>query len=205
LREPSHARRVQASGGLWTAAPKSGPDRMAIPEGAEQVPARVGGIGVYATPAALVAYMRTRSERAMRTLLTFAGTVIATPLGFLIPPHAEPAFVVFMLGLYFTRRAWVAEWEVVSMSGTCPRCEAALVLRRGTVLYIPHTLRCAACRSELWLDIGAAPEVDEAMRQAAIAKAAEPVQPGALGGRPPLTWSPGASDWRDRPTRRDPT
>jgi hypothetical protein len=171
---------------------------MRIPEGAEQVPARIGGLGVYATAADLVAFMRTRPERAMRTLLTFAGTLAATPLGFLIPPHAEPAFVVFMIGLYFTRRAWVAEWEVVSMSGACPRCDAPIMLKQGTVLYIPHSLRCGACRSELWLDIGAAPEVAEDLRRAAIAKVMQSAESAELGGRPPQTWSPAASDWRDR-------
>jgi hypothetical protein len=171
---------------------------MRIPEGADQVPARIGGLGVYATAADLVAFLRTRSERAMRTLLTFAATLLATPVGFLIPPHAEPAFVVFMIGLYFTRRAWGAEWEVVSMSGTCARCGVAITLKKGTVLYIPHSLRCGTCRSELWLDIGAAPDVAEDLRQAAIAKVMQVSQPAELGGRPPTTWSPAASDWRDR-------
>ena len=172
---------------------------MTIPDGAEQVPARVGSTGVYATPADLVAFHRTRSERAMRTLLTTAAVCIATPLGFLIPPHLEPAAVVFLLGLYFIRRAWVAEWDVERMSGVCPRCESALELRRGTVLYIPHTMHCANCRAELWLETGVAPEVDESLRRAAIDGAtAKPLPSGELGGRPPQTWSPAASDWRDR-------
>lgn len=171
---------------------------MEIPNGADEVAARIGGVGVYATPAALVALMRTRAERGMRTLLTFAGTLLATPLGFLIPPHAEPAFVVFVLGLYFTRRAWVAEWEVVRMEGTCPRCDASISLKQGTVLYIPHSIRCGSCRSELWLEIGPAAEVDETLRRAAIEKATALPPPAELGGRPPATWSPAASDWRDR-------
>src|SRR5690606_24817839 len=122
--------------------------------GAEQVDARIGSTGVYATPAELVAFHRTRSERAMRTLLTTAGICVATPLGFLIPPHLEPAAVVLLLGLYVIRRAWVAEWDVERMSGTCPRCGSVLELKRGTVLYIPHTMHCTRCRSELWLEIG---------------------------------------------------
>lgn len=171
---------------------------MDIPEGAEQVQSRMGGVGVYATPADLVAFMRTRSERFMRTLLTFAATLIATPLGFLIPPHAEPAFLVFVLGLYFTRRAWVAQWEVVHMRGTCPRCSASLELKQGTVLFLPHSMRCGACRGEVWLELGAAAQVDESLRQEAIAKLSLPAQKTELGGRPLSTWSPAASDWRDR-------
>lgn len=172
------------------------PDAFQI--GAERVVSRIGGVGVYATPADMTAFLRTRSERVMRTLLTFAGTCLAAPLGFLIPPHLEPAVVVFVLGLYFTRRAWVAEWEVVHMSGTCSRCEAPLSLKRGTVLYLPHSIRCGSCHAELWLEVGAAPVVEEALRRGAIAKMTEKHVAGELDGRPPQTWSPAASNWRDR-------
>jgi hypothetical protein len=99
-----------------------------IPEHAERVAARLGSTGVYSTPADLVAWQRTRTERALRTLLTFAGVCTATPLAFLIPPVVE-----------------------------------------------------------------------EALRREAIARAAfRPSVDGELGGRPPQTWSPAASDWRDR-------
>lgn len=173
-----------------------------LPHWADRLTARIGSLGVYATAADLTAQRRTRAERTSRTLLTFAATVAATPLGFLIPPHLEPAVVVFLIGLYFTRRAWVGEWEVLRMSGTCPRCDVAIGIRPGTVLYLPHSLTCAACRAECWLELGEAAPVEEEVRQAAMVKARE--QPGrALGGKPPYTWSPAASDWRDR--RRTPS
>jgi hypothetical protein len=174
---------------------------MGIPDGAEQVAARIGGIGVYATAADLVAFHRTRSERAMRTVLTFAGVCLATPVAFLIPPHAEPAALVFILGLYFTRKAWVAEWEVVHMYGTCARCEATIELRRGTILYIPHTIKCAACHAEIWLETGTAPPVEESLRRAAIENTTRAQPAGELSGRPLPTWSPASSDWRDRGSR----
>lgn len=167
-------------------------------DGADRVTARIGGIGVYATPAHLIAFRRTRAERAMRTILTFVAACLAAPVAFLIPPHAEPAAVAFLIGLYFTRRSWVAEWEVVEMRGTCPRCGVPLELKRGTVLYIPHTITCASCRSELWLETGQAPEVDDEVRREARDRARGMLPPGELGGRPPQTWSPAASNWRDR-------
>lgn len=170
----------------------------AVPTGAEQVAARIGSTGMYATPTEMVAYRRTLSDRAMRTLLTFAGACLAAPFGFLIPPHLEPAALIFLLGLYFTRRAWVAEWEVVRMSGTCARCEASIELTRGTVLYIPHTITCAHCRAELWLEVGEAPVVTEVLRRSAIDSAAAKPVISELSGRPPRTWSPAASEWRDR-------
>ena len=167
---------------------------------AEQVPARVGAVGVYAVPADLIAHERTRSERAMRTFLTFVGTIAFVPIAFLIPPHAEPAFVVFVLGLYFTRRAWVAAWVAERMSSTCPRCSAPLSLKHNTVLYLPHSMRCHACNAECWLELEAAAVVDEAVRRAAVESMQQ--QPRAeLGGKPPRTWSPAASDWRDHRKR----
>ena len=171
-----------------------------IPSGAERLEAQIGSVAVYATAADLVAYQRTRSERLMRTLLTLVGSWLAVPVAFLIPPHLETAVLVFFIGLYFARRAWVGEWEVVSLSGVCPRCRKPLTLSRGSVLYLPHSLKCRACHGECWLELGVAPVVDDTMRQQAM----ERLQGGpraALDGQPPLTWSPAASDWRDR--RRD--
>jgi hypothetical protein len=166
---------------------------------ARDVAARVGGLGVYATGAELRAARRTRAERLTRTALTLAGCWLLAPLAFLIPPHFESSVVAFVLSLYLGRRAWVGEWQVESMRGACPRCDAELTLKRGTVLFLPHTLHCGSCRGELWLELDAAPVIEPALREEARAKIMEsPPPPHELGGRPPLTWSPAASDWRDR-------
>jgi hypothetical protein len=163
---------------------------------AERVPARVGAVGVYAVAADLIAHARTRSERSMRTFLTFVATSASAPLAFLIPPHAEPAFVAFAIGLYFVRKAWVGEWVAERMNSTCPRCNAPLTLKHNTVLYLPHSITCATCRAECWLELGEAPVIDDSIRQAAIEAMQE--RPAAeLSGKPPVTWSPAASDWRD--------
>lgn len=173
---------------------------MERPDGAIEVTARIGGLGVYATPARLIAWRRHRPERLIRTGLTFGATLIGAPLGFLIPPHFEPAVAVFLFGLYFTRRAWVGEWQAAALDATCARCDAPLSVRRGTVLFLPHSFTCSACRAELWLELGEAPAVAEADRCAAQQRARAASAPSeGLGGRPPLTWSPAASDWRDRP------
>lgn len=166
------------------------------------VPARIGGLGVYATPAQLRAHRRTRAERATLTALTLAGCWIVAPFAALIPPHFESFVAAFALSLYFGRRAWVGEWQVEQMSGCCPRCEAHLSLRPRTMLYLPHSLRCGACSAELWLELGEAPAVEETVRESARQAALEESRPRhELGGRPPLTWSPAASDWRDRKRR----
>jgi hypothetical protein len=159
-------------------------------EGTALVAARVGGLGVYATPARLAAWRRLRPERAIRAALTFLAGTAVTPLAFLVPPHLEPAVVVFLSGLYFTRRAWVGEWQAARLEGVCPRCDAPVAVRRGAMLYLPHTLSCGVCRSELWLELGEAPAVADAERRAARERLRMEASPD-LGGRPPETWSPG--------------
>jgi hypothetical protein len=166
---------------------------------AREVPARIGGLGVYATPVQLRAHQRTRGERLTLTVVTLLGCWTIAPLAFLIPPHFESTVVAFALSLYFGRRAWVGEWQIDTMAGTCPRCGAAITLKHGSMLYLPHTLHCGGCRGELWLELEPAPVVDAALRESARLKVLEESRPAQeLGGRPPLTWSPAASDWRDR-------
>lgn len=173
-----------------------------MPAEATIVAARIGGLGVYATAVELRAVQRTRAERLTLTVCTLGGCWMIAPLAFLIPPHFESTLVAFALSLYFGRRAWVGEWQVASMRGTCPRCGAEIALKPKTMLYLPHTLHCAGCGAELWLELGEAPVVDAALREAARIRATQPVTPAhELGGRPPLTWSPAQSDWRDRRRR----
>jgi hypothetical protein len=166
-------------------------------EDAEVVTARVGAVGLHATDAQLRAWRNSRSERLVSSVLTLACWWAAAPLALLIPPHLEPAAVVAGLGLYFGRRAWRREWVVSTMRGNCPRCDAEISVRRGTVLHLPHTLHCGGCRTELWLELEAAPEVPPEVRAAAKRQERE-IRP-APARRPLGTWSPAASDWRDRP------
>jgi hypothetical protein len=162
--------------------------------GAKAVPARIGGLGVYATPAELRAHQRSRSERVTLTAMTLAACWLAAPLAFLIPPHLESGVLAFLLGLYFARRAWTGEWQVAHLLGSCPRCDAALSLKPGTMLYLPHTLRCGACRAELWLELEPALDVPAELRQQAR-EALDAVRREELAARPPKTWSPASSDW----------
>jgi hypothetical protein len=167
---------------------------------ARQVPARTGGLGVYATPADVLALRRTRGERAVLTGMTLAGSWLLAPLAFLIPPYFESGAIAIVLGLYFARRAWVGEWRALRMEGVCPRCDHALSLKPGTMLYLPHTLHCRGCRAELWLELEPAPEVAPEIRLEARRRL-EPKPREELAARPPATWSPAASNWRDRPDR----
>jgi hypothetical protein len=164
---------------------------------AQPVPARIGGLGVYATAAELHAWRRSRGERVTLTIITVAGCWTIAPLAFFIPPHFESVIVALLLGLYFGRRAWVGEWQISDMGGTCPRCEHAIGLKRGTMLYLPHTLHCGGCKAELWLELEPAPEVPPEIRSAARRQARDRAVP--LAGRLLTTWSPAGSDWRDRP------
>jgi hypothetical protein len=163
-----------------------------------QVPARIGSLGVHATAAALRATRRSRGERAALTIMTVAGCWLIAPLAVFIPPHFESVVVALLLGLYFGRRAWVGEWRVAAMSGTCPCCDMPLAVKAGTMLYLPHTLHCDGCRTELWLELESAPDVAPEVRRAARAQREASQSPPA-NARPLRTWSPAGSDWRDRP------
>jgi hypothetical protein len=167
-------------------------------ESGHPVAARIGAVGIYATAARLDVYRRTRPERAAFTL---AGCWLVAPLAFMIPPYLESGLIALAVGAYLARRAWVGEWVVRHMDGTCPRCAATMTLRPESVLYLPHTMRCAACGTECWMELEPAAHVDDALRQAAIERLS-PAPRSELGGRPPLTWSPAASNWRD-PGRQD--
>jgi hypothetical protein len=162
----------------------------------QAVVARVGAVGVYATAAVLDVHRRTRAERLTRAGLTLAGSWLVAPLAFLIPPYLESGLIALVVGAWLARRAWRGEWVAEQMSGTCPRCTAALTLRSETVLYLPHTIHCPACAAECWIELEPAPDIDTTTRQAAIDQLL-PRPRGELGGRPPLTWSPAASNWRD--------
>jgi hypothetical protein len=162
--------------------------------GAQQVAARIGGLGVYATPVDLRALQRTRGERAALTGMTLVGSWLVAPFALLIPPHFESGVVAFLLGLYFARRAWVGEWRVDRMAGSCPRCDAVMTLKSGTMLYLPHTLHCGSCRTELWLELEPAPDVPLELRLEARERLAADRRQ-ELSARPPKTWSPASSDW----------
>ncbi|HSJ25064.1 MAG TPA: hypothetical protein VK929_10370 [Longimicrobiales bacterium] len=162
------------------------------------IPARIGALRLHATPAELRATRRTSAERLTRTVLTVAGCWVVAPLAALIPPHFEAFILALLLGLYFGRRAWVGEWQVISMDGTCPRCDGTVSIRAGTMLYLPHTLHCGSCRTELWLELEPAPDVSPEVRAAAREQLLTPA-PEPPGQRQLGTWSPASSSWRDRP------
>lgn len=170
-----------------------------VPAGDDaSIPARIGALRLHATPAELRATRRTPAERLTRAVLTVAGCWIAAPVAALIPPHFEAFILALLLGLYFGRRAWIGEWQVTAMHGTCPRCDGNVSIRAGTMLYLPHTLHCSSCRTELWLELDAAPEVPPQVRAAAREQLSAPA-PAPPGQRRLGTWSPAASSWRDRP------
>jgi len=161
---------------------------------ARPVPARVGALGLYATNAQLLAVHRSQSERLLRAGLTLLAGLLVTPIAFLIPPHFEWSGAAIIVSLWFARQAWVGEWVVENFHALCPRCAAEMTIKHDTLLVLPHSITCQACKTECWVEQGEAAIVDEALRQDALQKVLNPAE---LGGRPPLTWSPAASNWRD--------
>lgn len=133
---------------------------------------------------------RSPSQRATRTILTIGATIFLAPVVFLIPPHVEWVVMTIVTGVYWARKNWTAEYVVATFSGICPRCYAAISIKPGTTLRLPHSVVCYSCHEHPLLETGSAPPVDEANR----VDNTEPDRP--VGERRPFRiWSPAGSDW----------
>jgi hypothetical protein len=160
------------------------------PETTVAIAARLSLFGFVSTPAVLHATPRPKSERVTRSMLTLLATVIGAPIAFLIPPHIECLVMTVITGTYWVRKQWVAEYVVASCDSVCPRCYAAITIKAGTTLRLPHSVVCYGCHEHPALETGEAPPVDPANRT----DSGEPDRP--VGERRPLRiWSPAGSDW----------
>src|SRR5262245_22145821 len=90
----------------------------------EVLQARLSLFGFVPTPATLTALRRARAERVLRAIFAAATAVVVAPMVFLIPPHIEWVILTVITGLYWTRKSWIAEFEVESLEAVCPRCYA---------------------------------------------------------------------------------
>lgn len=89
-----------------------------------------------------------RRRRALRAGVILGGAVAVMPLVFVIPPHLLWPVLVLGAGLYFARREWVGEYEVVRFEGACPRCGDPLSVEPGTRIRGRQRLECYGCHRE---------------------------------------------------------
>jgi len=100
------------------------------------------------TEAAAAVIERSGKWRLGRAALAAALTLIVAPLVALIPPHAPWAVAALGIGATITRRRWLEQHTLQSMSGNCPRCATPLSVERPTRLRRPHAISCETCHHE---------------------------------------------------------
>jgi hypothetical protein len=99
-------------------------------------------------PARLVVTRQGRTAWMLRTaaaLVAWIGGTAAT-LAFTFDPFV--ASLPGMLGGAFAFRTWRGRYAVQSFRGECPACGAALLIKPGARIGLPHKLVCYACHHE---------------------------------------------------------
>jgi hypothetical protein len=96
---------------------------------------------------------RGRSERTARTLVLMLLWPVACLLGFLIPPHGEPFALALFGGMYMIHRAWTTAYVVHRLEAECPRCGAALQVKRNARMRRGLELPCYSCHFHPSLDL----------------------------------------------------
>src|SRR5690606_452769 len=129
--------------------------------------AHVAQFGYTPAAARLEVEPRSLAARRMRGLITVVVCIAVAPIVFFIPPHAEWLLALVVGGGLETRRQLLAQYRVLSFEGECPRCGAALRMRSGTLLRLPHGINCTSCRTESRLEEGPVPEDAANVREAA--------------------------------------
>ena len=136
---------------------RAGKDRQYGAKETEAVIAPAAELRVFGeepTAADVAVWVRTRAWRLRGTMARLAGTAVAAPIAFLLPPHAPWGVGALVGGLLIARRRWTERYTVVSFSGTCPRCGRPMKLAEGSRLMVPHALPCEGCHHEALLHLG---------------------------------------------------
>lgn len=96
---------------------------------------------------------RTAVGRGLRALLLAVLVPPAALIAFLIPPHGETLFLAIGVGLYLVYREATTRYVVSYFSGTCPRCGAALALKKGARLTAARSVPCYGCHFHPTIEI----------------------------------------------------
>lgn len=155
-------------------------------------------------PANIEALPRGAFARAWRAVAAFVVGCTIAPVMIMMPPHMEPAVITVFIGAYIARSYWRGLYVVRSFTGSCPRCGAALRLRRGTLLRVPHGVSCRSCRDTPRLLPGPA---DDAV-SGVITPGGKVLSPEELRAADaawrrrrarltPSVWNPSSGDWAE--------
>lgn len=133
------------------------PPAPAVPADGPEIPPgpRLSLFGFPSTPVRLRVRPRSPGNRALRAGIGAVGTLVLTPVAFIVPPHAPWGLAVLVTGGILTWRGWTTREVVETFEGSCPRCGAPLVLPPGSRLRKGRSLPCDGCGMTPLLDPGA--------------------------------------------------
>lgn len=106
---------------------------------------RIEAFGFTPTEAQLRVIPRSTSWRMTRAMLSAAIGLGAAPVVFILPPHVPWALGAAGLGIFFAVRFAREHQTLVSLTGTCPKCGAAVTQDRPAPVRFPHHMSCPAC------------------------------------------------------------
>ena len=106
--------------------------------------------GYDATEATVRIRPRPRSWRLWGAARTQAVGLVLAPAVGLVPPHVPWALGALGVSFILARRRWRHHFTLEEVTGTCPKCGAA-VAPRSAMLREPHPVPCDGCHHELSL------------------------------------------------------
>jgi len=80
--------------------------------------------------------------------------LVIAPMMAIVPPHAPWLIGALTAGIILTRRRLIERFTLISLEGTCPKCDATIDVKR-TRLRIPHPLTCQSCHHQASLKVPA--------------------------------------------------
>jgi len=123
-------------------------------DGLIRTAARVTLFGFESTEAFASIQPRGRRWRVGGAARTMGIFLVIAPMMAIVPPHAPWLIGALTAGIILTRRRLIERFTLISLEGTCPKCDATINVKR-TRLRIPHPLTCQSCHHQASLKVPA--------------------------------------------------
>ncbi|HBE00115.1 MAG TPA: hypothetical protein DC060_18195 [Gemmatimonadetes bacterium] len=123
-------------------------------DGLIRTAARVTLFGFESTEAFASIQPRGRRWRVGGAARTMGIFLVIAPMMAIVPPHAPWLIGALTAGIILTRRRLIERFTLISLEGTCPKCDTTIDVKR-TRLRIPHPLTCQSCHHQASLKVPA--------------------------------------------------
>ncbi|MBT8398356.1 MAG: hypothetical protein KJN92_15385 [Gemmatimonadetes bacterium] len=104
--------------------------------------------GFPSTTAEIEALPRSIGWRLSRAAAFIGGGLLLAPAVGVVPPHAPWVVAALGIGGFLGIRKWRERFTILSFLGSCPKCGAALAIKRGTPLKKVITVPCPGCNHD---------------------------------------------------------